>query len=101
MLSTASYDARKHGVRSGMPGFIAKKLFPELIILDHHFPRYMEMSRQVMEIFRRYDPDMQVAGCDEGYLKWAFTILLLRLLSSSFPASPNIVKPTTLMWRAA
>lgn len=69
MLSTASYDARKFGVRSGMPGFIAKKLCPDLVMLDHHFSRYMEMSGKVMDIFRRYDPNMCAAGCDEGYLK--------------------------------
>lgn len=32
------------------------------------------MSDKVMAIFRRYDPTMQPAGCDEGYLKYAFYI---------------------------
>ncbi|KAG6813377.1 hypothetical protein H0H92_011643 [Tricholoma furcatifolium] len=68
VLSTASYEARKHGVRSGMPGFIAKKLCPELIFVTHHFPRYMELSNAVMSIFRRYDPNLFAAGCDEAYL---------------------------------
>ncbi|KAF7793928.1 hypothetical protein EIP86_005050 [Pleurotus ostreatoroseus] len=68
VVSTASYEARKYGVRSGMPEFIAKKLCPQLIVVSVHFPRYMEMSRQVMDIFRRYDPTMHAAGCDEGYL---------------------------------
>ncbi|EGO00102.1 hypothetical protein SERLA73DRAFT_53034 [Serpula lacrymans var. lacrymans S7.3] len=68
VLSTASYDARKYGVRSGMPGFIAKKLCPELILVNINFTRYQEMSDKVMDIFRRYDPNMLAAGCDEGYL---------------------------------
>uniref|UniRef100_A0A8H8CPL3 DNA polymerase kappa n=1 Tax=Psilocybe cubensis TaxID=181762 RepID=A0A8H8CPL3_PSICU len=68
VLTTASYDARKYGVRSGMAGFIAKKLCPELIFIPNHFARYSEMSSKVMEIFHRYDPDMCPAGCDEGYL---------------------------------
>jgi nucleotidyltransferase/DNA polymerase involved in DNA repair len=34
-----------------------------------HFPRYMELSRKIMDILRRYDPNMQPGGCDEGYLK--------------------------------
>jgi len=40
MLTTASYEARKFGVRSAMPGFIAKQLCPELIIVPVHFDKY-------------------------------------------------------------
>ncbi|KAJ3007023.1 hypothetical protein NUW54_g1544 [Trametes sanguinea] len=68
VVSTASYEARKFGVRSGMATFVAKRLCPELIVLSSHFDRYSEMSSKVMSIFRRYDPTMCVAGCDEGYL---------------------------------
>ncbi|KAF5321415.1 hypothetical protein D9619_001442 [Psilocybe cf. subviscida] len=68
VLTTASYDARKFGVRSGMAGFIAKKLCPELIFVKNRFWRYSEMSDQIMDIFHRYDPNMCPAGCDEGYL---------------------------------
>ncbi|KAG5647040.1 hypothetical protein DXG03_001410 [Asterophora parasitica] len=68
VLSTASYEARKYGVRSGMAGFVAKKLCPELILVDHHFSRYTEMSTAVMSVFRRYDPNLLAAGCDEAYL---------------------------------
>ncbi|CDO69221.1 hypothetical protein BN946_scf185042.g123 [Trametes cinnabarina] len=68
VISTASYDARKYGVRSGMATFVAKRLCPDLIVLPSHFDRYSEMSSKVMTIFRRYDPTMCVAGCDEGYL---------------------------------
>ncbi|XP_006460759.1 hypothetical protein AGABI2DRAFT_69121 [Agaricus bisporus var. bisporus H97] len=68
VLSTASYEARKYGVRSGMAGFVAKKLCPDLILIPEHFTTYMETSDQVMSIFKRYDPNMLIAGCDEGYL---------------------------------
>ncbi|KIJ49550.1 hypothetical protein M422DRAFT_27916 [Sphaerobolus stellatus SS14] len=68
VLSTASYEARKFGVRSGMPGFIAKKLCPHLIFLRLRMDRYSELSKKVMEVFRRYDPDMQPGGIDEAYL---------------------------------
>ncbi|KAI0821695.1 hypothetical protein BC628DRAFT_1329079 [Trametes gibbosa] len=68
VVSTASYEARKFGVRSGMATFVAKKLCPELICLKSHFDWYSEMSNKVMSIFKRYDPTMCPAGCDEGYL---------------------------------
>ncbi|KAH7874546.1 uncharacterized protein C8R40DRAFT_1272652 [Lentinula edodes] len=68
VLTTASYEARKFGVRSGMAAFIAKKLCPELILLSIHPERYSDMSKRVMAILARYDPDMLVASCDEAYL---------------------------------
>ena len=37
MISTANYIARKYGVRSAMPGFIAKKLCPQLVFVDCNF----------------------------------------------------------------
>jgi len=51
-------------------GFIAKKLCPELIMVDHHFNNYMDISGKIMNTFREYDPNMCAAGCDEGYLKY-------------------------------
>ncbi|KZT10718.1 DNA/RNA polymerase [Laetiporus sulphureus 93-53] len=68
VLTTASYEARKFGVRSGMASFVARKLCPDLILVENRFGRYTEMSKQVMDVFRRYDPNMCAAGCDEGYL---------------------------------
>ncbi|OCH87051.1 DNA/RNA polymerase [Obba rivulosa] len=68
VLTTASYEARKYGVRSGMASFIAAKLCPDLILVKNNFQRYSEVSKKVMDIFRRYDAAMCAAGCDEGYL---------------------------------
>ena len=51
------------------PAFIAKKLCPDLILVNINHERYSEKSKQVMDIFRRYDPTMCPASCDEGYLK--------------------------------
>lgn len=56
--------------RASFVGFIAKKLCPDLVVVPSHFPRYIEMSKQIMAIFRQYDPNMCAAGCDEGYLKY-------------------------------
>jgi DNA polymerase kappa len=40
VLTTSNYEARKYGVRSAMPGYIAKKLCPQLIILPADFTKY-------------------------------------------------------------
>ncbi|KDN38737.1 hypothetical protein RSAG8_09287, partial [Rhizoctonia solani AG-8 WAC10335] len=68
VLSTASYEARKFGVRSGMATFVAKALCPDLNLLPMRFHRYSEMSDRVFSVLRKYDPNLLVAGCDEGYL---------------------------------
>ncbi|KAG8806422.1 hypothetical protein FRC18_006100, partial [Serendipita sp. 400] len=68
VLTTASYAARTFGVRSGMPEYIAKKLCPHLIVVKNRFHRYSELSGQVMNILRRFDPTMDPAGTDEAYL---------------------------------
>ncbi|KAJ7497255.1 DNA/RNA polymerase [Mycena latifolia] len=68
VVSTASYEARKYGVRSGMASFIAKKLCPDLMMVGHGMSDYSDMSHKVMAICKRYDPQMCPAGCDEGYL---------------------------------
>ena len=51
MLSTANYEARKYGVRSAMPGYIAKKLCPELIILSSSFDKYNKACEQIRNVF--------------------------------------------------
>lgn len=51
MISTANYIARKFGVRSAMPGFIAKKLCPELILIPGNYSKYEETSKIFKVIF--------------------------------------------------
>ena len=48
MISTANYVARKYGVRSAMPGFIAKKLCPELILIPNNWQKYSATSKIFM-----------------------------------------------------
>ena len=68
MISTSNYIARKYGVRSAMPGFIALKLCPNLKLVEPHFYRYKEESRKIMEILEEYDPFIESMGLDEAYL---------------------------------
>ena len=68
MISTASYAARKFGVRSAMPGFIALKLCPHLLFVPCNFAKYRAASQQTRAVFARYDPHFEAAGLDEVYL---------------------------------
>eukprot|EP00117_Sycon_ciliatum_P005110 scpid81648/ scgid9187/ DNA polymerase kappa; DINB protein len=68
MLSTSNYVARKYGVRAGMPGFIGKKLCPDLVLVKSHFDRYRAASQEVRAILAMYDPDFEAVGLDESFL---------------------------------
>ncbi len=68
VISAASYEARKFGVRSAMSSVVAKKLCPELIFVRHHFERYKEVSQQVRAIFFEYTDLVEPLSLDEAYL---------------------------------
>ena len=68
MLSTSNYRARKYGVRAAMPGFIAKKLCPELVIVPGNMEKYAKVSEVVRGVFREYDPNFAPMSLDEAYL---------------------------------
>ncbi|KAE8668139.1 DNA polymerase IV [Hibiscus syriacus] len=68
MLSTANYEARKFGVRAAMPGFIARKLCPDLIFVPTDFKKYTYYSGLTREVFWNYDPNFMAASLDEAYL---------------------------------
>ena len=68
VLTTCNYHARKFGCRSGMAGFVAMKLCPQLICVPMNFAKYMAKAEEVREVLALYDPDFQSASCDEAYL---------------------------------
>ena len=68
VLTTCSYEARKFGVRSAMPGFKAKALCPDIIFVKPRFEAYSEVSKQIREIFSRYTDLIEPLSLDEAYL---------------------------------
>ncbi|KAH8669577.1 DNA-directed polymerase-like protein kappa [Tricladium varicosporioides] len=68
VLTTCNYHARKFGCRSGMAGFVAKKLCPQLIQLPLNFDKYTAKAQEVREIIVDYDPRFESASIDEAYL---------------------------------
>ena len=65
--STSNYHARRYGVRAAMPGFIGKKLCPQLVIVPTHFDKYRAVSHQVRQILAEYDPNYCPMSLDEAY----------------------------------
>ena len=68
VVSAASYEARKFGVRSAMSSVIAKRNCPDLIFVKSRFDRYREISQQIRSIFFEYTDLVEPLSLDEAYL---------------------------------
>jgi len=68
VVSAASYEARKYGVRSAMPVAHARRLCPEGIFVGGRMRRYAEVSRQVMAVLDEFSPLVEQASVDEAYM---------------------------------
>ena len=68
VVSAASYEARKFGVRSAMSGYLAKKNCPDLIFVPPRFERYKEISLKIRNIFFDYTELVEPLSLDEAYL---------------------------------
>lgn len=68
VVATASYEARKFGVRSAMPSKKAKQLCGDLIFVRPRFDVYKQVSLQIREIFQRYTDRIEPLSLDEAFL---------------------------------
>lgn len=68
VVATASYEARKFGVRSAMPAKQARQLCPHAIFIRPRFQAYREASQKIREIFSRYTDLIEPLSLDEAYL---------------------------------
>lgn len=68
VVASASYEARRYGVRSAMPGMTAQRLCPNLIFVKSRFPAYHDASRQIRNIFLDYTDLVEPLSLDEAYL---------------------------------
>jgi DNA polymerase-4 len=68
VVSAASYEARRFGVRSAMPLRTAAALCPDAVFVPVDGARYLDASREVMAILRRYTPLVEPISIDEAFL---------------------------------
>ncbi|MBV1716662.1 MAG: DNA polymerase IV [Desulfarculus sp.] len=68
VVSAASYEARRFGVRSAMPMFEARSRCPQGVFLTPRMERYRQVSRRVMEVLAGFSPLLEPVSVDEAYL---------------------------------
>ncbi|MCK4932496.1 MAG: DNA polymerase IV [Candidatus Aminicenantes bacterium] len=80
VASTASYEARKYGVHSGMPLRKAYELCPDGVFVRGNYQIYSAFSKKFFDVLSRYTPDVEEASLDEAYVE----LTRCRPLYSSF-----------------
>jgi DNA polymerase-4 len=68
VVMSCSYEARKYGVRSAMPGARARRLCPGLVFVPPHFDLYQSESRAVLAILTSFTPLVEPLSLDEAFL---------------------------------
>src|SRR5512135_2961212 len=74
VVSTSNYEARKAGIRSGMPISRAWQLCPQAVYLSPDFPRYVKASNAVMQISKCYADKFEQWGIDEAFLDVSYKV---------------------------
>jgi len=113
VVSTSNYEARKFGVRSGMPISQAWRICPRAVYLPPNFPLYIKVSAEIMEIARKYAGKFEQWGIDEAFLDvsgkvvdWSGAELLARQIKQEIKEKEGItasigVGPSKLVAKVA
>ena len=68
VIAAASYEARKFGLHSAMPGAQAIRLCPQAVFIKPQMEKYSAVSKQIREIFNRFTPVFEPLALDEAFL---------------------------------
>jgi DNA polymerase IV (DinB-like DNA polymerase) len=68
VVSTCNYEARKYGIRSGMPISVAYRKCPQCVFLPVQMGLYVAVSQEVMKILQKYAEKIEQVSIDEAYL---------------------------------
>ncbi|MFQ6114805.1 MAG: DNA polymerase IV [bacterium] len=79
VVHTASYEARKEGVRTGMPLSHAKRLVPQATFLKGNFEHYKAVSLVLQDIYYQFTPTIEMTSLDDAYLDLTGTLKLHKL----------------------
>ncbi len=68
VITTASYEARKFGIKTGMNIYEAKKVFPSLIFVVGDNEKYTHTCKEIEKIYNQFTPDVEIYSIDEAFL---------------------------------
>lgn len=92
VVTSASYEARRHGVRSAMPTAQALRLVPNLKIVPPDWPRIRQCSRDVMAVLEQFGP-LEKMSVDEAYVDagaWDGAEAVARAVFARVPAETGL-----------
>ena len=68
VIAAASYPAREFGLRSAMSMSQAKKICPQVVVIEPNFQKYRDVSAQIHQVFQKHTPIIEPLSLDEAYL---------------------------------
>lgn len=95
VVAACSYEARKFGIHSAMPMSQAIRRCPQAVVLPVRMNRYVEVSKQIRDIFYTYTPEIEPLSLDEAFLDMTGCIALFGSAENIGKRIKQDIKDTT------